>query len=48
MDDGLERVLQLLPYPVALEDVDDAEEEQQPLALVVPGGDASGTVGIRS
>lgn len=43
VDDGLEGVLQLLPHAVALKDVDDAQEEEEALALVIPGRDATGT-----
>jgi hypothetical protein len=43
LDDCFERVFQLLSQPVALQDVDDAEVEQQPLALVVPRWNAPGS-----
>ena len=41
MDHGFEGVLELLDESVGLEDVDDADEEQEALPLVVPGRDAT-------
>jgi len=36
MDHGLKCVLQLLPQPVGLQDVDETKEDQEALPLVVP------------
>ncbi len=36
VNDGFECVLQLLSHPVTLQDVNDAQKEQQALALMVP------------
>ena len=43
MNDSLESVLQLFPHPVALEDVDYTQEEQEPLSLVISGGNSAGS-----
>ena len=43
MNDSLEGVFKLLPHPVALEDVNNAEKEQESLALVIPGGNSAGS-----
>ena len=42
MDDWLEGVLQLLEDPVTLQDVDNAEEKEESLALVISSGNATG------
>jgi len=43
MDDTLERVLQLLLQPIRLQDVDDANEEEQSLTFVIARWNAAGT-----
>jgi hypothetical protein len=47
VNDGLERVLELLAHLVALQNVDNAQEEQKPLALVISRGDSAGTENAR-
>ena len=43
LNDCFESVLELLPQPVALQDVDDAEIEKQSLAFVITGRNSSGS-----
>lgn len=47
VNDSLESVLELLPHPVTLEDVNDAEEEKEPLSLVISGGNSAGSESIQ-
>jgi hypothetical protein len=43
VNDTLERVLELLLEPVRLQDIDDADKQEQPFALVVACWNAAGT-----
>ena len=40
MNHGLECVLEFLDEPVGLQDINDADKQEEPLPLVVPGRDA--------